>query len=573
MNEDQEFKNFIKKLSPEASLPTLAFESRLKKKLLTKNKGPLLKRLQTSMRDFWFGMGGVPYSNFGVLTVGVLFVSVILAGAYLYTINNQITIFQPENQLTAQENYTLLTNIYKNNPQALLSATAQNSLLTEIIETNPLKTESRLAETLTMKPASLAQVTTPKSFNFFHISYVKEFGPLADTCPELTTDNSTIETFTYEATQETAVSFSKVLRYDAEGRLLSFSMTDNVGNYDYLGGLFVARTALTPVIKPESAPERPTATPEEDEKIKNLYGADTIVKRIIENNKEYFQMIQTNQSEALQDCPAFAGKAGAKIVLVQTVDPKDNYRIVSSAYYLDEINPSRLLVKTTNLYEAANYTESEALEKHFQLSPELPSDIEVRDFDNTNPGLSHEELIKTLEDKQISLLLPEQAENKLINYSDNINNVLSSVLKSDYLTDEDFYSKTNWQIRQAEIKSLVDATDELISYELLSNKGSRILVDIIKPTALSYGCNRGTASSVTIDQEEVSATTFESDAHYLCFNFAGYNYQVKILPQAGEDPAELIGFSLLTKDEQSGLINSFVLSQTEEQSEAHEEDN
>lgn len=349
MKNNNDYENLIEKLSPQASLPSLAFENKLRKKLLLKNKGPLLKRMQNSFDNIFFGMGGIPFNHFGVLTAMVLVVGIMMSGLIVWNINQQETVIEQVAQISAQETYAVLRSVYLNNPSALLSANSQTGLLTEMLTSN---NESKI-------PTLNSFINTEtKDFNFFHVTYKSSVGPLASICNTFQTDNTILDTYLYENKVNDSLSeyYFKSVLTDNTGLLKKSVITDNVGTLIYEGGEFAY-----PLIEKDLQTEDTTQL-----EISNIFGENSKLQKIEIDGKEYYEVIMIQDIDDEDFCVVDDGQP-RQLIIVNRIDPDNDYQIIETSYYLDIIESEHLILKTENTYEKMFIEAEDALINYFTL--------------------------------------------------------------------------------------------------------------------------------------------------------------------------------------------------------------
>ena len=400
MKDKNELNNFIDHLSREASLPRLEFEAKLKQKILNKNqhgfKDSLKHRFNNALEQFFFGIKGIPYSNFGVLTALVLFTGISLGAIAIYRMNiGDNTIIQAT-QVSSQETYLVLNNVLKNNALTLTSSATQNGILTEMLAPK-VEEQNNLATAINTQNTS-KEAVSGSLYNFYHTTFTKEPGPLTLTCSNTnnikSTDNSTlavnvnVRTETFEYT-DASVRYLKIVNYNSDNSVYSTYITDNTGIIEFkTGDAFAIRTKSMPT---------PTITPSVSSsqgQLDKIYGDDVNVKKIIINGQEFYQLITTESNTASSFClnkngvqnlatdnspiisvtPSVSTIPSTNTVyIVHTVDPRNNYQIIETSYYLDRISTQTLLLESNYTIDKQNLSASNALKNYFKV--EIPVKI------------------------------------------------------------------------------------------------------------------------------------------------------------------------------------------------------
>lgn len=364
MKNEQDFENLIQKLSPQASLPSVAFENRLRSKLLEKNKGPLLKRMQNSINYIFFGTQGIPFNHFGLLTAAVLVIAVLMSGLFVWRINQQENIIQPIAQISAQETYTVLRNVYLNNPTALITANSQTGLLTELLSRSEV-TQPTVLNALVKVEADNEDIAITKDYNFFHVTYISTVGPLAPSCTGFNTDNSILNTYLYENVllDNSKSYFFKSVLTDFAGVIKSSAITDNVATYIYEDGMYIEQPEASPMATDNTELISKT-------ELSDIFGENSKLTKVEIGEKSYYESIVVKDIEKGDLC-ASENAEPRQLLIVNLIDPAIDYQIVATSYYLDIIDNEHLILKSENKYEKIYLEEQEALNTYFNPATRL----------------------------------------------------------------------------------------------------------------------------------------------------------------------------------------------------------
>ncbi len=378
MKNENELNKFINQLSKEASLPRLDFEAKLKNKILNKNRSSFKHSFNLALDQFFFSLKGMPFTNFGLLTAMVLFIGVSLGAVAVYQMNQGESDLLQVNQVSAQESYLVLNNVLKNNSLTLTSSLAQNSLLAEMLA-QPSQNEANLTKSISIQNASQESIPA-RLYNFFQTTIQKEPGPLAVNCKGIATDNVRIETYEYSmdtANTNSSQNFLKVQNFDSDNSLYSMFITDNTGLTEFIAGnsyaVFTKTNSANTSIQATSLPEVSASQGQLDQ----VYGSDVDVRKITKNGLVYYQLISKTSNKSVSLCSGntstngtsdnteFTSPWGELVYIVHTVDPRNDYQIIETYYYLGEISAKKLILKSTYTIAKANLTPENAIAKYF----------------------------------------------------------------------------------------------------------------------------------------------------------------------------------------------------------------
>jgi len=542
MKDERELENLIKVLRPEAALPRLEFESKLKHRLLKSNSRS--NRENNSHGNF-FNLFKFNPQLAGLFSMAIL-IGLIYAISYFYSANNQLTLQDSVNTLGTTEKYAVLTSIYQNNPQSVLAANFQTGLLTDQIAANP--------ETpVSMQPQS-APVTIPlaKNYNFYRVTYQRLFGPMAATCPALATDNTTVDTFNYETVDNTGTivqNFSKTIVYNTDNAIRSLNLTDNTGTIVYEGGKYAARMTL-PVTKPSpTSTIVPTPETEVITQIGQAFGTGIKVNKVTVNGQDVYQAISTIDSTQNNSCGT--GQP-ATIYIVNTIDPAQDYQITETAYYLNDIKNEDLILISRNSYERDNLTPEAALQKYFTLDPAIP----VRDFGtisstgNDLEGVAKEvqAAMTTLRSGKIQVLLSNALPLKFQSYNDSNWNRNNYIQTFAYAWDPDFYSAENWAQYGQQLKDNFADNSSPVNYNLAAKDNGDapwINIAVVDPATGSSICSNGEDTTVTVNGVQIPAKKSQSFSQLTCFTYQGHLYNLNFGAAQDTNLTKLLDFKAL----------------------------
>lgn len=556
MKDEHELHNLMKTLRPEASLPRLQFETELKKKLLKVNKK--YDQSGNTASNFF------DFLKFNPKLAG-LFSMLILIGLFysvgnLYISNNQTTLQDSVNTLQASEKYAVLTNIYQNNPQSVLANNFQTGLLTnQVVTKNDINSEGVLNQPAQMAPLAIALA---KNFNFYQVTYQRTFGPLASSCPALASDNTTLDSFNYEILDQSnniVQSYTKIISYNIDNTIRSLHMTDNVGELTYDGGKYAARLSYPDedLLKNQiditnakvNSTTLPTPAPDDIKRIGQMFGTEIKVNKINVDGHELYQVISTNNQTSGNICYDTQERT---VYIVNTIDPEQNYQVMSSAYYLDDIKIENLILTSSNLYKRENITPEQALQKYFTLDQSIP----IKDFGTMYPNINTfggvdkevQAAMSTLESKKITVLLSNALPLKFRFYNDINWNRGNYIQTFAYVWDPDFYTPENWLKREEELKKTFPDISSPVSYDLAANDlgdAPWINVTISNKSIGDSICTNGEATTVTINNVKIPAKKSTEFSQITCFEYNGYLYNLNFFAGTNTDVNKLLNFKAL----------------------------
>lgn len=539
MKTNQDFENIIERLSKEASMPTLSFENNLRKKILKQNQGPLLKRMNKRLNNALFGIDGMPFNNFGILTAGVLVIGVFMAGVFVYNLNQNHTYIQQSSQLSAQETYTVLNNVIKNNPSSLLSVSTQNGLLLELIADGNSDDPTALSQTV-MQQTTVSEITVPKEFNFFHVTYTSTVGPKASTCSNFSTDNTVIDTYTYEnGSNGTSTRYFKSVTTNGDGSLRSIAITDNTGTILYQGGSYAVHIPAVEIKATDNVVVTPTLSAD------GVFGAQSTMNKVNLNGKTYYEVVMVQTADSVGVCSSGLANAQAQIVIVYRVDPDMDYQIIATSYYLDTISNNNLILRTENNSTIELMTSESALIKYFQLDSSIP----VRNLQalNTTPVTTPTDAaISNLNESGIKILFDSEYPQIFTTYRDNLSIIKSLSTNQSYINDKAFYSETNWQ-RVLTNNGISNDRQVVVSYDQTNGSGNiTATYSLIKSGASASVCgSEAEQIAITIDGVSYVANAVTSGTTTVCFNYNNWQYEVEFSGTLPENLIKDLRFNVL----------------------------
>jgi hypothetical protein len=469
-----------------------------------------------------------------------------MSGLFIMNINQADNTIKPS-ELSAAETYAVLNSVYKNNPSSLLAVSTQTELLTELIQDGNTGDPTLLNNSVKLQAASQT-ISLSKDYNFFHVKYTSALGPMAGACSNISTDNTVIDTYTYEDGN-----YFKSVSTNTDGTIYSITITDNSDTILYQGGNYAVRIANTNGTTDNTSSL--TATTVNADNIEDLFGTQANVTKITEYGKDYYDVTLFKDISAAGLCSTDGNNENRQLVVVYRIDPAQDYHIVSTTYYLDLIDPNNIILRSTNTYEKATLDDDEAIPEYFQLDDSITIK-EATSISNQTQTTTAATFMSDLATNNIPLLQLATFQGTITTYHSNFELISAIKDSSSYDTDPKFYSATNWQTFLK--KNDISATHQVVlTYSQLDSNGTATAdFAVIKKTdTTSMTCATGDDISITIDGKSYAAKISYADKTTVCFAYSGWQDEVSFASTDAFDLSQLI-FSTENPKEYLGSVTS-----------------
>jgi hypothetical protein len=312
--------NFIHVFDAQAAKPDPVFRYQLKQQVLKEfEKKSTFSKFFSNLNGFQLGALSFTASSF-------LFAALIFTFISVYNNKNILEIGNNADNLSGQNKSAILNNIFNANPDSQIGADSLSN------NKGFLKSDIPTSDVSNQNPQAAL-------YNFRTLKQTNTLGTKSSVCTNIINLPLVTSMESYIASKDGDYSIKSVT-YGSNNSLLNLYFEDKNKHIEYNGGSYAVTTAQA-------------ATSTATNKIDNSQLTEVQI-----NGKQYYSLTR-------QENKAFCNDNDG-IINVLTID-SDNYRIVSSKYYLNSIDDGNLIQESTFQY-SESYEMWDKIKNTFDLS-------------------------------------------------------------------------------------------------------------------------------------------------------------------------------------------------------------